>query len=353
MDKDNNSTKVGDVKLISFISISNILILSEVGFYNFFLNFKHTSWIALIFYIIITFLLSMLFKGFPKDSMIVKKVQDNKIIKFLILLFYTIIIATMIFLTTVIIKDKYYADINIIILYSSLLFTCIFIGFRTFNNIINISMIFFFFILLFYIISFSHLDGRNMNLLLPFTLDLKKLLSAVLILIFPLENILFSLNCNNLKNGFTRKAYVLGNVFSLVYLLIIFIDSITLLGADYYVNVKYGSFIRWEVYQGNKFIENFDVFLLIIIIITITFRLGLDICNFRNLLKVRKTEKFNIIFFAIFFVLIGIYCIFINHFQIILKYLLYGSLGLSFIIYIYFVGMSWKLDKEGTNGKRN
>lgn len=346
MDTNVNNTKVGNIKIVSFIAISNILILSEVGFFNFFLNFRHTAWIALLVYIFITFIMSMFFKGFSKDSIILKKVLDNKLIKNLILFFYTIIISTMIFLTTIIIKDKYYTDINIVLLYSSLLLTCIYIGYRTFNNIINISMIFFFFILLFYVISFSHLDGRNISLLLPFTLDIKKLYSAILILIFPLENILFSLNCNNLKNGFTRKAYVLGNVLSLIYLLIIFIDSITLLGADYYVNVKYGSFIRWEVYQGNKFIENFDVFLLIIIIVTITFRMGLNICNFRNLLKVKKTEKFNVIFFIVFFIIIGIYTIFINHFNIILKYMLYASLVISFIIYIYFITMSWKLSKK-------
>ena len=67
-----NSTKIGNIKLTIFMTISNILILSEVGFYSFFTPFKHTSWIALLIYIGITFILSIIFKGFPNDTGIIK-----------------------------------------------------------------------------------------------------------------------------------------------------------------------------------------------------------------------------------------------------------------------------------------
>lgn len=336
-----NSTKIGNIKLTIFMTISNILILSEVGFYSFFTPFKHTSWIALLIYIGITFILSIIFKGFPNDTGIIKIINKHFIIKYLLLIYYFIVISTMIFLGTIIIKDKFYSDVSIIIIYATLLFTCIYIGFSNFNNIINVSMIFFTLIIVFYAISLTHLDGRNLNLLLPFTFDIKKIFLGKIILLFPLENILFSLNTDNLRNGFKTKAYTIGNLSSMFYLLLIFIDSLTLLGANYFKNVKYGSFIRWEVYQGNKFIENYDVFVLIIMVTTIVFRMGLNINNFQAIMGIKKTNKFNTIFFILIFIVLSVYCLFINNLQVIIKYAIEISFIIIIILYIYFVVLSW------------
>ena len=132
-----NSTKIGNIKFSIFMTSSNILILSEVGFYSLFTPFKHTSWIVLLIYIGITFILSIIFKGFPNDTGIITIINKHFIIKYLLLIYYFIVISTMIFLGTIIIKDKFYSDVSIIIIYATLLFTCIYIGFRNFNNIIN------------------------------------------------------------------------------------------------------------------------------------------------------------------------------------------------------------------------
>ena len=202
-------------------------------------------------------------------------------------------------------------------------------------------MIFFTLIIVFYAISLTHLDGRNLNLLLPFTFDIKKIFLGKIILLFPLENILFSLNTDNLRNGFKTKAYTIGNLSSMFYLLLIFIDSLTLLGANYFKNVIYGSFIRWEVYQGNKFIENYDIFVLIIMVTTIVFRMGLNINNFQTIMGIKKTNKFNTIFFILIFIVLSVYCLFINNLQVIIKYAIEISFIIIIILYIYFVVLSW------------
>lgn len=336
-----NSTEIGNIKMTIFMAISNILILSEVGFYSFFTPYKHTAWIALLIYIGITFILSILFRGFPNNTGIIKIINKHFIIKYLILIYYFIVISTMIFLGTIIIKDKFYSDVSIIIIYATLLFTCIYIGYRNFNNIINVSLIFFTLIVVFYVISLTHLDGRNFNLLLPFTFDIKKIFLGKIILLFPLENILFSLNTDSLRNGFQTKTYVIGNLSSMFYLLLIFIDSLSLLGANYFESVKYGSFIRWEVYQGNKFIENYDIFVLIIMVTTIVFRMGLNVNNFQTILGIKKTNKFNAIFFISIFLVLSAYCLLINNLQIVLKYALDSAFIIAIILYIYFVVLSW------------
>lgn len=347
--KETNDTRISNTKMIFFIALSNILIISEVGFYTFFTPFDHSAWIALLIYIFITFFISIIFKGFPNNSGIIKKINKNKIIKLLILFYYIIIISTMIFLSTIIIKQKFYSDINIIIIYGTLLLCCIYVGNHNFNNIINVALIFFVLILIFYFISFTHLDGRNFKLLLPLTIDIKKLYRSRLILIFPLENILFSLNSDNLKKGFNRKIFTIGNILSMFYLLIIFIDSISLLGANYFKDVKFGSFIRWQVYQGNKFIENFDIFVLVIMVITITFRMAININNVFNILLCKKKNKFNLIFYIIIFIILTIYCLFINYLNIIMKYVLFCSFFISIIIYIYFIILSFKIKRGNKN----
>lgn len=341
-----NTSKIGSVKSIIFITISNILIMSEIGFYSFFEPFKNTAWIALLIYLFISIILSLLFCGFTNSTGIIKRINKHRIIKYIIAIYYFINILSMIFLGTVIIKDKFYPDVSIIIIYGTLLFTCIYIGYRSFSNIINTSIIFFSLIVLFYIISFTHLDGRNFDLLLPFTIDYKKLLMGKIILFFPLDNILFSLNCDSMKEGFSRKTYTIGNILSFVYLLIIFIDSITLLGANYFDNTKHGCFIRWEVYQGNKFIENYDVFLLVIMVTTIVFRIGLNINNFQNVLNIKKSDKVNAILFLIFFIGLSIFCLLINHLKTIIDISIYTSFYIAIIIYLYFIVLSWKIKHE-------
>lgn len=341
--------KTKNYKVIFFLTTSNILFINQSIFNILINNYKQSSWIAIIFFIFISVLLSLFFKGFSGTTNVTKEINNNKFISFFISIYIIIILSIIIFLASIIIKDYFYNRANLFTIIIIISFLCFYLSKYTFPKIIGISLIFSIGYFVFYLIPIFHYKERNLSYLLPLEFDIKNIFSCINLIIFPMENIIFSIYSNQINKGFRKKDYLLSNLFSYIYLLFIIIDSITLLGANYYQDLRLGEFIRWEVFQGNKFIETYELFFLIIVSISVIFR-GIIYFNIIRRLHLIKQDSFKKYIPLIITLIIQIlFYLYINNFHdIVFKTLNYLTV-LIIIIYIYFIWLSNNIKNKTTN----
>jgi len=331
--------KTNNFSLLLFIAISNMTIYSQICFSTFVNNLYNSAYIGLLIYLIPIIILCSLFNGFKKNINPLKDIHKNKFIKFISIIYLFVHAILLIYFTSVVIKDHYYNHLSFYIIIAGILITCFYLGSFSPNKIINLSTIFFLMILLFNFIPFFHLEERNINLLLPISIN-KNIIKCYIIFMFPLDTIIFSLNSATYKNGFSKKLFILGNLFSFLLLITIFLDSLSLFSSKYYLNSIFSPFIRWSVYQGNKFFESYDILLLIILIVTTIFRVSYNFSTIKTLFINKK--YINIYGFLISFLILIILFLLVNYFNTILIINLIILFVTIFIIYCYIVHLSYK-----------
>lgn len=341
--------QVRNFSLVIFMILSNMVICSLVCFSTFVNNLLNNAYIGLLIYIIPIILISLLFKGFKKGFNPLINIKKNKLIKNVISLYFIVSSSFMIYLTSIIIKDHFYNSLPIFTIFLVITFTVVFMSKNTPSRIISLSTLLFVILLLVNIIPFFHFKERNINLLLPININ-KNIFKCWIIFLFPLENIILAINSSSYVNGFSRKIFVLGNFLTLIYLLYIFVDSLSLLSANYYKNTIFSSFIRWSVYQGNKLFENYEVLLLIIMIITIIFRVSYNLSTLRivNSFKINKFSGplLSLLLLSILYLLYS----FVNYFNQILIICLITCLVLIIIFYIYIIYLSYSTNNKNIKG---
>lgn len=336
-----------NINLIIFMICSNMVLYSQIGFSTFINNLENYAHFGLICYLIPIIFLCFLYKGFRKGFNPIISIDKNIIIKFICIIYLSIFSTTLIYLTSTVIKIQFYSELPIIIIFIGLIITCIYLSTNSPNQIINVSSIFFIIILLFNLVPFFHIQERNFNLLLPIGIN-ENIYKCFIILLFPLDNIIFSINSASYDKGFSRKTFLIGNICSFALLLIIFLDNMTLLSYKYYIGTIFSPFIRWSVYQGNKFIESYEILLLIIMIITTIFRVAYNLSTIRILLKYKKNIKASATIFTILLIILIILYMFINKLNSILTVSLIILLILIIILFTYFIRLSYKSNKLGS-----
>lgn len=336
-----------NINLIIFMICSNMILYSQIGFSTFINNLENYAHFGLICYLIPIIILCFLYKGFKKGYNPIININKNIIIKFLCIIYLSLFSIILLYLTSTVLKVQFYNELPILIIYVGLIVTCIYLSTNSPNQIINVSSLFFIIIILFNIIPFFHMQERNFNLLLPIGIN-NKIYKCFIILLFPLDNIIFSINSALYDKGFSRKTFLIGNICAFSLLLIIFLDNMSLLSYKYYLGTIFSPFIRWSVYQGNKFIESYEILLLIIMIITTIFRVAYNLSTIRILLKHKKNIKLSGIIFTILLVILSILYMFINKLNSILTVSLIILLILIMILFAYFIRLSYKLNKLGS-----
>lgn len=341
-----SANKTSTSKLMIFNSVSNIPFISLIGFSLLINEYRTMSWVILIGLILLTVLLSLFFKGFNKDFNALKFIKERNILKVLITVYLIITISLVTIMSSLIIKKYFYTNNGVIMISIVLLIAGLYLSTTRIKNILDISVIFFILIPFFYIITLFTDESRTFRYLFPLDFNFENLSMSLLILIFPLENCLMFIFNNQTQNGIKTKHFLWTNVFTLLYLMYVLLDSLSMLSANFLIDLRYSSFFRWHLFSGNKFIQNYDIFILLIIFITVTFRLGyyFQLLRLTSFLKNSKTVS---IFFFIFFLII-IYILYLNvnnMFNIVNK-LLYFMAFIILTIYSYFVIKSMEAPHE-------
>lgn len=343
---------VSNKKIIYFMSLSNLFIINLIGLSRLFNRFKNSAWIVVIIMIIFNLLLFLPFKGLPKGTNLLKRLKNKYFLRIILLiyLFFSICFNTIIVSLTI--NKFFYFNSNVLITSFVLLLASIIISRESFNKIISFAITLFIIIMPLYIIPFTHFEERDFNLIFPIYLKLSDLIYTIPLFMFPLEHLIHGIFCDQMEKGFSRKTLILSCLFEGLYILFIMLDAQTLVGANFYVNMYYPGVFRWLVYQGNKFIENYDIFLLIIIIVTYIFKLAYYLHLSRKLLFIKSINKNYFLIFIFSFILISILYIFNNILGVLSVIYLYVSLGILLILYLYFIYLSYQKEiKELRNGQ--
>lgn len=338
-----SANKTSTSKLMIFNSVSNISFISLIGFSLLINMYKTTSWIVLIGLIAITILLSLFFKGFNKEFNALKFIKERSFLRILITIYLIIVISLITITSSLIIKKYFYTNNGVIMISIVLLFAGIYLSTTKIKNILDISMIFFILIPFLYLTTLFTDETRTLRYFFPIDLNIENLSMSLLILIFPLENSLMFIFNNQTQNGIKRKHFLLTNVFTLLYLFYVLIDSLSMLSANYLANLRYSSFFRWHLFSGNKFIQNYDIFILLIIFITVTFRIGYYLQLLRLTSLFKNTKSICFFFFVFFLTIIYILYLNVNNMFNIINKLLYFMFFIILIVYSFFAMKSMEV----------
>ena len=346
-----NNNVLSEKKLIIFMSISNIFIINLIGLSRLFNRFKNVAWLIVIIMILLVIVLFLPFKGLPKEINVLKKIRKKYLLRIFLLIYLICSIPFNTIIVSLTINKFFYFNTNVLITAFCILFASLILCRNSFNKIISLAITFFLFIIVIYIIPFTHIEEREFSLLFPININIKDLIYTIPLLMFPLEHLIHGLFNNQIENGFNRKSLIISCIIEGLYILYIMLDAQTLVGANFYVNMYYPGVFRWLVYQGNKFIENYDIFLLIIIITTYIFKLAFYLHSLRKILFIKSNTKNYILLFLSTFSIISILYLFNNYLGTISIIYLYISLVVLLLLYFYFIYLSRKTNnKEYKNG---
>ena len=339
-----NSLKTS--RLIYFNSISNIFFSVLISIPILIDNFKNASWFILIFLILLITLLSFFFKGFTNNFNAIKYVNNNFLIKLLFTLYLLSAISLINIFSCLVIKKFFYTENSILLNGLINLILSFHLSKSSFKNLFNCGIIFFMIVVFCYTIPIFTTSSRYFEFLLPLEFDFSSLSKAILILIFPLENsFMFILN-NQTENGIKRKHLIISNIITLLILLLITIDTITLLSPSFLQNMKYSSFYRWNFLNSNLIFQNFDILIFIILVITVIFRLSYYIKIFKVSLGIKQNIKNTIFLYILLFILFYLLTININQIFIILDKALYFMFFFVFLIFVIFSFKSMEVNND-------
>ena len=119
-----------------------------------------------------------------------------------------------------------------------------------------------------------------------------------------------------------------------------------LLGANYYLNTKMAGFLRWQLFKGDSILENYDVFLLVMITVTTIYKLSMHFNILRLITGLKKNNKYLFIFIAVFLSLSLVANCFILQLENNFVFLSTIAFLLIFILYLYFTKKSMEDYRE-------
>lgn len=343
-----NEHNVKGYNIVIFMAITNILYCDFVGFNYLIDNFKQNAWIAILFLFIINIFICLFFKGFNKTFHPLKELSKNNLIRIITIIYITASSIFLIIYSSIIIKNYFYFESPIQIFILITIITSVIISFQGFNSIITSTTLLFFLFGFFYIFPLFFLNEHNFYLLLPIDFDFLKSYKILLMSLNLFDNFILAFYSPIIKNGFKRKYILIGNTILIIYFLYITMDSITLLGANYYSNTKMAGFLRWQLFKGGSFFENYDIFLLIMITIITIYKLSIHFNLLRLLFSQKRKIKIGLIITTTFSILSLIAYHLIDYIQNNIVIISLFLLILIFIIYLFFCKKSQEV-KFGNN----
>lgn len=332
--------------VIIFMAITNIFYCDFVGFNYLIDNYKQNAWIMILFLFIINIIICLPFKGFKKSFSPLKEIKNNVFVKTIVILYIVLSAVMLTLFSSFIIKNYFYYETPIQVFIVLTTIVSIIISFQSFNSIISSAILFFFFFGFFYIFPLFFLKEHDFSLLLPIDIDIKNFYKVFLMALYLLDNFLLVFYSPNIDNGFKRKHIFIGNTILIIYFLYITIDSTTLLGANYYLNTKMAGFLRWQLFKGDSLLENYDVFLLVMITVTTIYKLSMHFNILRLITGLKKNNKYLFIFIAVFLSLSLVANCFILQLENNFVFLSTIAFLLIFILYLYFTKKSMEDYRE-------
>lgn len=344
-----NKKALREFNLILFLCFSNAFYANFFGF-NFLIdNYMQNAWFPFIIIFIINLLFCFLFKGFNNKFYPLKIVKKNYFIRIITIIYSIVTSLIIIIFSAILTRNYFYYETPAFLFIFITVITSLILSYQGFSSIISTSTIFFSVFIIFYIFPLFFIKEHDYLLLFPFTFNFKEIYKILLMLLFTFDNFIVIYFSPLINNGVKRKHLVISNSILIIYCLHIMIDSLSLLGANYYKNTFMSAFLRWQLFKGDSFLENYDIFLLVLLTIITIYKISVYFNLIRLTLYCKKKKRFGMIFGGLFLIL-SMFCFhFIDLIQKNLQYVFSLLLIIIFIIYLYFTKKSWEVKYGNKN----
>lgn len=348
-----NKSVLKDYNIILFIGLSNLFYITFYGFNYLIDNYSNTAWLYFLIFIVANIIILFFFKGFKNSYFPIKDIKKKYFIRIITFIYCILASIIIIIFNSILQRNFFYFETPALIFIIITTLAALILSFQGFTSIISLSTIFFTIILFFYIFPLFYLDQHYYRLLLPINFSFKNIYKILLLLVFTLDNFLICYYNTEIKNGIKRKHLLIGNIILMAFTLFIIVDSLSLLGSNYYLDTKMSAFLRWQLFKSDAFFENYDILLLIISTIINIFKISVyfDLARIITLSK-RKT-RFKLIFGVLFLILISLAYYFVQIWEKYLVYIFIVLLILISIIAIYFIKKSMEVNSERNIRKLN
>ena len=287
--------KTSKFKLILYMIFSNLFLFIALTSDYTLEIMKNNTWYSPIFVFLGYIFLILIIP--TNNKHLIKKVYSSKLFHIVLKAYLLIQSIILIYLGTIFYSSYVNFDISIIlfILISILLSNVL--SNKGLVNLINLSSIFFMICLILYIIPIVSNTDRYTNYLLPISFDLEYLFLIFILIFIPVDNIIYLIFHNYTYKPLTKKDLIIfGGLFFLL-LTYIYTDLFTLLSYKIYDDYNLSFFFHWQIYNDNKYVSNYDIALLFIMLISFIFKLAGNSFLFKLFSKKKKMFKTYLLLF--------------------------------------------------------
>lgn len=330
--------KASKACLFFFIFIYNYIFLRTTLFYSL---YNYTKEFGFFIIIILLFLLLFIFLLIPSDFYnfnFYRKINKSKV-KYLVSVFSILRGILGVGISSYILSTLFYKDVFFFFFIISSSILIYFLSLFKPSNLIEISWIFGFMLLILYLLYFHKLIPLEFSINGGFSY-----LIIPIIIVFILDNFLCLLsNKDNLE--FSKLPIILGILISIILFLIEYGLLVFTSGTKLFQNNPFVGFIALRIAPVSRFYGSFDYIYIFSIGITSIFKLSF----YQSLINSKK--KYKVIISTIIMILaIGAYYLIKNNY-IFYEYsiIIVGILSLIIIIYMIGVYYGFKKNKEYTN----
>lgn len=309
--------------LLSSIIISNALIVGNAKF----------SYVILVLFIPILFLI--LIVGKFKDRFILSRIYKRKITKLILILYLFLSFIFMTIISVNIINQFFYFSMPDYFFIIVSVFVTMYIASLSNNNLVNLSFTIFVILLLINLLRIFNVSKGTYDFIIHDIQSFKFDFNFEILLLSGLfldGIILFFYNDDNKR--LSKKWYIISTCLGVVMSIFIMLENYLHIPYQFLNNSFFPSFTRYKMTIGPKYIEHFDVLLLINTIILIIIKCAISLRTLRLLLKIKQNFKNQIILSFFFILLIELV---IQFFNLNMKTMYYCSLFLGGLLLLFYL----------------
>lgn len=289
--------KTTKFKIILYMIFSNLFFFIAISSNYTLQTFKQNTWytpiIALFIYLILVI-------AFPNNfTHTIKKIFKCKICKMFIKIFLLLESICILYFSIHFFYNYVSTEISIIIYLIVVITTIMILSNKSIVSIINTSSIFYMISLLLYSIPILSSSQRYSEYILPISFNFSELPSIILVSFIPVDNIILLIYYTSFEKKLSKKDLMLGGTLFFVLLSFIYLDSLMLISYKIYLDYDFSFFFHWQLYTDNKYISNYNICLLFIMLSSIIFKSTVNIKTF----KVLSDKKNDVILSIIILIL--------------------------------------------------
>ena len=296
----NKFQKISKFKLLLFMIVTSLFYIIGLSFDLIISTSCGASYLIGIFSILFLLIITIFL---PKHLKLPFKTISNNIVRIIYKISIIVQSICIIVFSSSFIQTYFNIKSSLLIFIIIFLISTFFVSRSSLKNIVNTSFLFCLVSVISYIIPLTNNCERSFVYLELFQNNFHYIIIfSLLITSYITDYIIISFYQNQVSSPLSKSDFLLYGLITISIVSFIIFDSTTIISYKYYEGINNASFFHWMLYKGNKYINNFDILVFIIMITSVFFKITFNF-NFLNVLSKKSfisSNYFNIIIIFIF-----------------------------------------------------